>query len=188
MRWSLLVECMWWVSCWPCTNSAYVCVATCVIKLERVIGVRCVQMQYIWWCCNLIYFAVQIHYLLSCWSWLDEKGVRLHCFVLEFDTCYCCSMQYEVVISPSSCAVQIHHDDGSALICVGWIYGTYWCSKRYGVVNNLTYHVLCAIQIHYNGDDGSDSLAFVGWMYGMGVVLALYEQRVRLYSCVCGWI
>ena len=52
------------------------------------------------------------------------------------------------------------------------------------VVNNLTlsYHVLCAIRIHYNGDDGSDALVFVG------VVFALYEQRVRLYSRVCVWL
>ena len=41
----------------------------------------------------------------------------------------------------------------------------------------------------HNGDDGSAALVFVGWMYGMGVMFALYDQRVRLYFyvCVCVW-
>ena len=36
--WSLLLKCMWWMSCWPWTNSAYVCVTACMLKLERVIS------------------------------------------------------------------------------------------------------------------------------------------------------
>ena len=63
------------------------------------------------------------------------NGVALRCVgpgqTVGTSVCVCAwiwqfywwSMQYEVVIapSPSSCAVQIHHDDGSALIFVGWI-------------------------------------------------------------------
>ena len=57
------------------------------------------------WCCNLThYFAVQIHYLLSCWPWLDKHTARtfalLAAYVLEFDTCDWCSLQYEVVSYP----------------------------------------------------------------------------------------
>ena len=51
---------------------------------------------------------------------LDEQRVRLYWCVLEFEASwYCCSMQYEVLMSPS-CAVQIHYngDDGSVFIFV----------------------------------------------------------------------
>ena len=53
---------------------------------------------------------------------LDEQQVRFYRYwcVLEFEaSCYWCSMQYEVVMSPS-CAVQIHYngDDGCAFIFV----------------------------------------------------------------------
>ena len=40
-----------------------------------------------------------------------------------------------------------------------------------------------AVQMHYNGDDGS-TLIFVCWMYGTGVALAVHEQRVRLHCFV----
>ena len=45
---------------------------------------------------------------------LDEQGVRLYWCVLECEaSCYWCSMQHEVVMSPS-CDVQIHYN-GDAL-------------------------------------------------------------------------
>ena len=37
----LFVECMERVLCWPWTNSAYVCIAVCVLKFGCSIGVRC---------------------------------------------------------------------------------------------------------------------------------------------------
>ena len=50
--------------------------------------------------------------------------------------------------------------------------------------HNFTLMWYFAAQIHYNGNDGS-ALIFVCWMYGTGAVLALNQQRVRLYCCVC---
>ena len=47
-----------------------------------------------------------------------------------------------------------------------------------------------AVQMHYNRNNGSTTLVFVGWMYVMGVV---HDQRVRLYyfartrARVCVW-
>ena len=41
--------------------------------------------------------------------------------------------------------------------------------------------LLCAVQIHYNHGNGGSALIFVCCIYGMGVVLALNEQRVRLH-------
>ena len=39
--------------------------------------------------------------------------------------------------------------------------------------------------MHYNGDDDS-ALIFVGLMYGTVIGLALKQQYVRFYCCVCG--
>ena len=44
-----------------------------------------------------------------------------------------------------------------------------------------------AVQMYYNGDDDS-ALIFVCLMYGTVIGLALNQQRVRFYCCVCALI
>ena len=41
LRWSSFVECIEWLSCWPWTYSAYVCIAACAITFESVISLQC---------------------------------------------------------------------------------------------------------------------------------------------------
>ena len=74
-------------------------------------------------------------------------------------------MQYEVVISATI------------------VYTIMACSTQYEVVTSPSR----AVQIHYNGADGS-VLIFVGCMYETGVVLSLDKQVVRFYYCVCARI
>ena len=156
LRWSSFVEYMERVSRSPCTNSAYVFITSCIrLNLnEGFIGVRCNIMRsyfqpHMPFCCyNINYNNGDDGSLLIFVRWtyetdvvlsLDGQAVRLHCCVCaRMRSCYWCSMQYVVVISPSS-----YGNDGSALIFVCWTYGT------------------------------------------TGVVLALNQQLVRLYCCVC---
>ena len=49
---------------------------------------------------------------------LDEQNVRVCDWIRRY---YWFSMQYEVTIAVSSCDIQKHYDDDSALITVGWI-------------------------------------------------------------------
>ena len=62
---SALVECMKRASSSPWANRTYVCIAACVLKLERVIDVRSSKYNVVVISCTLMcYFAVQTHYLL----------------------------------------------------------------------------------------------------------------------------
>ena len=126
---------------------------------------------------------------------------------LEFDTFYYwCSMQYEVVIlpSPSSCAVQIHHNDGSALMYVGWIHGTVavltlheqnvrvcecvlkfecvvrvQCSMRSQSHN----HALFCCPIHYNGNNASALISNECMQRGLRWIDP--GQKVGTSVCLC---
>ena len=137
---------------------------------------------------------------------------------LEY-ACYLCLMQYEVVMHPKwshphACAILLHYngDDGSALIFVGWMYGTgvalvvheqrvrlycfvcalelewrvYWRSMQYDEVILATSYAisLSTYTIYNNGDDGF-LLIFVRWTYVTGVVLSMDKQAVRWPCCVC---
>ena len=157
LRWSSFIECMKRVLCWPWTNSAYVCIArSSNLKVLLVFDAVCMMLQsHALFCCPNTLLTVVF-------AWVDKHTARtfglLAAYVLEFDTYYWCSLQHELVISSSSCAVQkIHYNggDASALVFVGWMYETgivsaldeqnvrlhscmraqigtcYWCSKQY---------------------------------------------------------
>ena len=117
--------------------------------------------------------------------------------------CYWCLMQYEVVIS-LSCAVQIRYNGngGSALIFVCWMYGTcvvlsldeqrvrlcclnwaaLWVLDSVWGRNNLTI-MRCANTLQWRWRLRIDLR-----LLNAGVGLALHEQAVRLYCCVCATI
>ena len=109
---------------------------------------------------------------------------------------------------------KIHYngDDGSALIFVGWMYGTgvalvvheqrvrlycfvcalglewrvYRRSMQYDEVILATSYAisLSTYTIYNTGDDGF-LLIFVRWTYVTGVVLSMDKQAVRWSCCVC---
>ena len=140
---------------------------------------------------------------------VHEQRVRLYCFVYVIafeDVINWCLTQYEVVIL-STCIILLSEcttmcDDDSALIFVCLMYGTViglalkqqrvrFISAfvlQFGVLLafdavrrlNLTL-IVCCCQIPYNGN-GDSALIFVR---RTGGVLALNEQAVRLYCCVC---
>ena len=114
-------------------------------------------------------------------------------------SCYSCSMQCEVIISPSF-AVQMHYngDGRSTFIFIEWmqrcrvdpgrtgcafallcarICNCYSCSMQCDVVILPSF----AVQIHYNVMLGSHLSSLNEWN---GFALALDEQKVRLYCCV----
>ena len=145
---------------------------------------------------------------VECMEWvslvfaLNEQTVRFYCLNLTLlpvvDAVW---GRRRLLISPS-CAVQIIHynaDAGSA--CVDLRSLNVWNGCRVGTERTertfvllrvcLNWAVLLVINAvsgcnrklvytHYNADGGC-ALIFIWWMYGMGVVLALGEQCVRLY-------
>ena len=62
-----------------------------------------------------------------------------------------------------------------------------WCLTQYEVVILPTCVILLSKCTIYNGDDDS-ALIFVCLMYGTVIGLALNQQRVRFYCCVCALI
>ena len=146
--------------------------------------------------CNLTRIDVRS---LTMWNgccvgrlWTNRSYVHIACIW----RCYWCLMQYDVVIS-LSCAVQIrcNGDGGSALMFVCWMFRTVtycpwtnsvcvcvaWVGRCYGCL--MQYEVViisppCAVQIHYNGDDGF-VLIFVCWMSVSG-----WPWTNRLYVCI----
>ena len=73
-----------------------------------------------------LFFCPNILLITAVLAWVDKHTARmfglLAAYVLEFDTCYWCSLQHELVMLSSSCAVQkIHYNGGdvSALVFVG---------------------------------------------------------------------
>ena len=77
----------------------------------------------------------------------------------------------------------------SKYVCIATCVGTcYWCSM-YAVCgrNHLTL-TCCPPEYTTMAMHDNYALIFVCWMYGTGVVLALDEQAVRLYCCMCATI
>ena len=61
--WSSLLKCVWWMSCWPWTNSAYVCVTGCMHA----------QIGMYYWCsdvdrCSIYHDVVISSILLSTYT------------------------------------------------------------------------------------------------------------------------
>ena len=135
--------------------------------------------------------AVRLYFFVCAWTWM--KGL------LAFDAVLWGHNSASYAISLSTYTIYNNGDDDSLLIFVRWTYGTgvvlsldgqavrlhccvcarmrrcYWCSMQYVVVISPSSY----------GNDGS-ALIFVCWTYGTtGVVLALNQQLVRLYCCVC---
>ena len=195
------------VSRWPWTNRWCVCIGVWLDSkllfvfdtvLDRILTLMCCSntRPCRWRLC--IYFRS-----MKMERCRVPPGRTARTFVLVFAwiwRCCSCSMQYEVVIVPW-CVVQIHYnvDDGCTFVFVecmarysvgagwtartfvlvcAWIWRCYswsmqcevtispWCVSKYTTMS-MTAVCLCSLNICH------------------GVVLALDEQAVRLYWCVC---
>ena len=129
-----------WNGCWPWSNSAYVCIAACVLEFDGVTGVQ--LMQY------------EVVISPSC-------AIEIHSIMVM--TALRWSSILECIMGPVSCWPWTN----SAYVYIAWIWHVL---LQYDVVIILSSSY--AVQIHYNGDDGS-ALIVVGWMYVMGLVLTL---------------
>ena len=157
LHWSSLVECMQRLSCWPWTNSSYVCIAVCDSELLLMFDTVGPMSPYhvILPSCTMFlskytnYTPVTINVnngrasiFVVGWMYggtgavlaLDKQRVRLYC---------CCVW--------------------------AWTWSYYWCF--YTVWGCNFTHVMLQ-NIHYNDDDDS-VLIFACWMYGTGIMLAL---------------
>ena len=160
VRWSSFVECMERVLRWPCTNSAYVCIALCALELEWRVYWRSMQYYEVIisasYAISLSTYTTITTMMALCSSWFVERMERVSCCpwtnrpYVRIAVCVCSNLKVLLVFD----AV---------------------CGRN----------VTLIIYTHYNGNDGS-ALIFVCWMYGTtGVVLALNQQYVSLYCCVC---
>ena len=132
--------------------------------------------------------------------------LKFECFIGDR-----CSMRlwfHPHVVFKYSYNTWYYNGDDGCFCVVCWIYGTVscwpWTNRTcvwIAMCGYLTWcegvtcvfkmssghkwsHYYRTVQIHCNGNDGSVALIFIGWTYEMGVMFALYKQRVRLYSCV----
>ena len=163
LRWPSLVKCMEWVSHWPYLDEQFVRLYCCVRvpNFDGVIGVHSMQHKVVispscaillskyikwwWWLCiDLRLLNVRnverVSWLLAL---LDEQIVRLH------SGARLRALLYEIVISPSSSAVQMHYncDNDPALICFGWMYDVE-CMERVSVGPGRAARMFVLLRMH----------------------------------------
>ena len=118
--------------CWPLTNSWYVRIGACLNLKQVVIGVR--------------------------------RNVRpsCHSHVLSKYTTMAMMAMTAVILSSSNVWVGVVFTLDEQEVRLYWCVlkfeaSRYWCSMQCEVVMPLP----CAVQIHYNGDDGDDGCNFI---------------------------
>ena len=200
VRWSSCVECMKRVPRWLCTNSAYVCIA--VFLMFDAVRRRNITLVYT----ALVMTALRWSLFAECMEWVScrvDPGQTVRTSILlKFNTWYWCLMQYKIVISLFKCITMT-----IAALCGSL---SVECMKRCRVVLGRTECTFVLLRMRLNWPvllmidavwshpyllskyitmamTALPALAFVHWMYETGVMLALDEQRVRLYCCVHGF-
>ena len=136
LRCSSFVECMKLVwCCAPWMNSACVYIAWISVIGDRSSIKSSSRAVQIYWNDDdgsMLTFVCWMYGTVSCYCWTNSWYICIASCVLEFDTCYWCSIQYVMVIISTLRAVQIHYNGDAWRLCVDLCLLNVWNGCRVG--------------------------------------------------------